>query len=521
GACTHPPSTRTITNNPVQYYERLTDNGDTYSITFWPDYDPARNMRPDSVQVNYSLGPDNHDYVEMSRTTSVTLTTDQLVSAGHAATIQAQGAIRINADGGAISNQSSSMAAGGDLVRRANGGTVSDTGTVLQQRITETDSSTFTWHQKTGGDSDTQSVPATVTQSVTTVDALPAIASSNQTVQTDAQTISISSVNRKGQTVTGSGVTAGDAGGLQAVAPALVLPVNGLYSLHSAPDASYLIATDPRFTQYTKFISSDYMLGQLGLDPQKTVKRLGDGFYEERMISDQITQLTGRMFLAGFANGLDEYTALMDNGVAYAKAFGLEPGIALSAAQMRQLTTDMVWLVSKDMTLPDGSHQSVLVPQVYLAQSSTVDLTHSGAIVAGNAVSLKATGDLNNSGHVVSDVATTVLGNSIVNRGVMGSAGATTVAAVQDVRNVSGRIGGSDVLVQAGRDVVNETATFGVAQSFGSDRLSGSVTGTGVDAIGTISATRSATIQSGGNAAIAAGRDINIGTTTLTATQDY
>ncbi|HEY3596575.1 MAG TPA: filamentous hemagglutinin, partial [Paraburkholderia sp.] len=176
GACTHPPSTRTITNNPVQYYERLTDHGDTYSITFWPDYDPARNMRPDSVQVNYSLGQDNHDYVEMSRTKSTTVATDQLVNAGSAATIQAQGAIRINADGGAISNQSSTIAAGGDLVRRANGGTVSDTGTVLQQRVTETDSSTFTWHQKTGGDSDTQSVPATIRQSVTTVDALPAVA---------------------------------------------------------------------------------------------------------------------------------------------------------------------------------------------------------------------------------------------------------------------------------------------------------------------------------------------------------
>ncbi|HEY3598568.1 MAG TPA: hemagglutinin repeat-containing protein, partial [Paraburkholderia sp.] len=534
GACTLPPSTRTITNNPTQYYERLTDNGDTYSITFWPDYDPAKNMRPDSVQVNYSLGPDNHDYVEVSRTTSTTIATDQLVNAGNAATIQAQGAIRINADGGAISNQSSTIAAGGDLVRRATGGTVSDTGTVLQQRITETDSSTFTWHQKTSGDSDTQSPPATITQSVTTVDALPAIASSNQTVQIDAQTISIGSVNRQGQTVSGSGVTGGDAGGLQTVAPALMLPVNGLYSLRSAPDASYLIATDPRFMQYSRFISSDYMLGQLGVDPQKTVKRLGDGLYEAKLIRDQVTQLTGRTFLAGFANGLDEYTALMDNGVAYAKAFGLEPGIGLSAAQMQQLTTDMVWLVSQDVTLPDGSHQSVLVPQLYLAQSSTIDLTHSGAIVAGNAVSLKATGDVNNSGHVVSDVATTVLGNSIVNRGVMGSAGTTTVAAVQDVRNVSGRIGGSDVLVQAGRDVVNETATFGVAQSFGSNTLAGSVTGTGVDAIGTISATRSATviagrdvnltgatIQSGGSAAIGAGRDINVGTTTLTATQDY
>ncbi|HEY3597681.1 MAG TPA: filamentous hemagglutinin, partial [Paraburkholderia sp.] len=535
------PLTRSVTNNPVQYYEGIQDNGDTYTITFWPDFDPNRNIRPDQVQVRFDLGPDQHDYSELSRTVTTTTATDQLVSATPAATIQAQGAIRINADGGTIDNQSSTMAAGGELIRRANGGSVSDTGTALQQTVTETATSTFYWHQKTGGDSDTQTdIDSGVTQRKTTVDALPAIATSNQTVQTDAQTISIGTIDRQGQTVIGAGVTGGNANGTlaggngtQTVAPNLTLPVNGLYSLHSAPDASYLIATDPRFTQYSRFISSDYMLGQLGVDPQKTVKRLGDGLYEAKLIRDQVTQLTGRTFLAGFANSLDEYTTLMDNGVAYAKAFGLEPGIGLSAAQMQQLTTDMVWLVSQDVTLPDGSHQSVLVPQLYLAQSSTVDLTHSGAIVAGNAVSLKASGDVNNSGHIVGDIATTVLGNNIVNSGVMGSAGTTTVAAVQDVRNVSGRIGGSDVLVQAGRDVVNETATFDVAHQFSTHSLTGSVTSTGVEAIGTISATNGATviagrdvnltgasIQAGGNAAISAGRDINVGATTLTATRD-
>ncbi|ORC47560.1 filamentous hemagglutinin [Burkholderia sp. A27] len=547
----HVKATRTITSNATQYYNSITDNGSTYTITLWPDYDPKTNIRPDQVVVRTDLGSDSHDYVEMSRTSTTTTATDQLVSAGNAATLRAQGAIRINADGGSISNQSSTMAAGGDLVRRATGGSVDDTGIVLQQTVTQDSQSTFYWHQKTGGSNDTQVIGTGITQSTTSVDALPAIATSNQTVQTDARDISINSVNRQGQTVAGSGVAGGSADGTQTGTisgqssrpqtvggatggiPNLKLPVSGLYTYNTAPGATYLVVTDPRFTQYGRFISSDYMLGQLGLDPQKIQKRLGDGLYEERLMRDQVTQLTGRTFLAGYTDNLAQYTALMNNGVAYAKAFGLEPGIALSPLQMQQLTTDMVWLVSQDVTLPDGSHQTVLVPQVYLAQSSTVDLAHSGALVAGNAVNLNASGDVNNSGHVSSNLATTIIGNNITNRGVIGSAGATAVAAVQDVRNTGGRIGGGDVVVQAGRDVVNETQTYGVSKSFGSNTLTGSVTGTGVDAIGTISATNSATviagrdvnltgatIQAGGNAAIAAGRDLTVGTITLTSTQD-
>ncbi|WP_460902163.1 hemagglutinin repeat-containing protein, partial [Paraburkholderia jirisanensis] len=94
--------------------------------------------------------------------------------------------------------------------------------------------------------------------------------------------------------------------------------------------------------------------------------------------------------------------------------------------------------------------------------------------------------------------------------------------------NTGGRIGGSEVLVQAGRDVINETQTYGLSKTFGSNGLTGRVSGTGIDAMGVISSTGNATvlagrdvtltgasIQSGGNTAIAAGRDLNLNTTTL------
>ncbi|MBN3851331.1 filamentous hemagglutinin N-terminal domain-containing protein [Paraburkholderia sp. Ac-20342] len=552
--CVADPQSRTITNNAVQYYQSLVQNSDgTVTVTFYPDYDPAKNIAPDQVRIDTTLGTDSHDYVELSRTSTTTTATDQLLNPGTAATIQAQGSIRVNADGGTINNDSSTMAAGGDLVRRATGGSVNDTGILLQQTGTQTDVSTFYWHAKTSDSNDTRPdvKDDTVPLPSTTVASLPAITTANQTVQTDAQDITIGSVDRVGQTVTGAGVSGGDATGTHLGSasasgsrpqtlgsagdgiPGLTLPTNALYTYHTAPDATWLVVTDPRFTSYSKFISSDYMLAALGLNPQAVEKRLGDGLYEEQLVMSQVTQLTGRTFLGPYTSDMDEYTALMDNGVAYAQAFNLSVGVGLSDAQMAQLTTDMVWLVNQTVALPDGTQQTVLVPKLYLAQSSTVDLQDSGALVAGNSVNLNATGDMANSGHVAGDVATTVIGNNVVNRGVIGSGGATTVAAVQDVTNIGGRIGGVDTVVSAGLDIVNQSTTAQAAVGASTSGFYSNASGMAVQSAGTISASDGATlaagrdvnldgaaIRSGGDTTIGAGRDINVGTTTLTATQD-
>lgn len=546
-----PPTvfTRNLTSNPTQYYQSITDNGSTYTITFWPDWDPARHIRPDDVRMRYDLGVDNHDYSEISRTVTTTTATDRLVSASDPAKIQAGGAIRINADGGAILNQSSTMAAGADLVRSAVGGTVQDAGTVLQQSVSTTETSTFYWYQKSGGNSDTQVVPyPTTPQASTTVTALPAIASANQTVQTSAQDIRVTTVNRLGETVTGSGVTGGSATGAQVAGaaggpgkplqtlgtasggiPNLTLPTNGLYHYQTAPGATYLIATDARFRQYSKFISSDYMLGQLGLDPMLLQKRLGDGFYEQKLIRDQVTQLTGRTNLAGYSDQMAQYQALMTNGAAYAKAFNLAPGIGLSENQMAQLTTDMVWLVSQEVMLPDGTRQSVLVPKLYLAHSHAVDLTSTGALVTGGKIELDASGDLANSGGIVGDLATQVVGNNIVNRGQIGATGTTVVKAAQDVRNLGGRISGTDTVVSAGRDVVNETQTITSQVAMGMH----SASATGVGAVASISGVNNVgvlagrdismtggEVAAGGSALLAAGRDLILGTTAVGTTMD-
>jgi filamentous hemagglutinin len=315
--------------------------------------------------------------------------------------------------------------------------------------------------------------------------------------------------------------------------PTLALPQNGLYSLHPEPERPQLIQTDERFTRYKAFLSSDYMLKALNLDPQKIQKRIGDGFYEAKLVRDQLTQLTGRARLPGYQDNVAEYTGLMTNGVAHAKSFGLVPGVALRDDQMRQLTTDMVWLVSQDVTLPDGGVTSVLVPKLYLAQASTVDLTHTGALVAGREVALEASGEFNNAGQIVGDFATQILGERVMNHGDIGGGGDTTLHANEDVRNHGGQIYGKRVVIQAGRDIVHGSTTLSKSRDVEDWGMIARVTSSGVGATGSISADEGVTLLGGrdvnvsaanidgaGETIIGAGRDVTVGGVTLSSSQE-
>ncbi|MCY0914338.1 two-partner secretion domain-containing protein, partial [Massilia antarctica] len=55
-------------------------------------------------------------------------------------------------------------------------------------------------------------------------------------------------------------------------------PSGNLFSLKPGEGAGYLVETDPLFTDKKKWTGSDYFLDQLGIDPQRTLKRYGDGF---------------------------------------------------------------------------------------------------------------------------------------------------------------------------------------------------------------------------------------------------
>ena len=81
-------------------------------------------------------------------------------------------------------------------------------------------------------------------------------------------------------------------------------------------------------------------------------------------MSDQILATTGQRFLEKYSDNDTQYKALLAAGAKFAQDNGIKLGVALTEAQQRQLTTDLVWLVEQTVTLPDGSTETVLVPQV-------------------------------------------------------------------------------------------------------------------------------------------------------------
>ena len=301
----------------------------------------------------------------------------------------------------------------------------------------------------------------------------------------------------------------GDAGNvILSMPPALVIPTSNLFAVHAEPSARYLVETDPRFTSQRSFLSSDYFQQALQRDPERQLKRYGDGFTEQQLVNDQILALTGRRFLSGYTATEQEYQALMDAGVAFTQKYQLTPGVALSAEQMALLTTDVVLLTTRSVTLADGSTQDVYVPQVYLRRPADGDLQPSGALMAGTDVVIQTAGNLANSGTISGDTVTAMAGNDLVNQGRI-SGQDILLRASNDLQNLSGVISGtganSTISLLAGRDIVLQTQTLASASNDGSSTRS--------------SVQHIATVQ--GNALqLAAGRDLIANGATVDATGD-
>ena len=196
----------------------------------------------------------------------------------------------------------------------------------------------------------------------------------------------------------------------------VLLPSSSLYRLNPETEGA-LIETDPAFTDRKKWLNSDYMFSALRSDPQNVLKRLGDGYYEQHLVRDQINQLTGKMFLGEFKDLESQYKALMDNGITFAKKFNLTPGVALSAAQVAQLTSDIVWFEEKTVTLPSGKQVNVMAPRVY-AMVQPGDINGKGSLLSGEEIDLHGN-QVVNSGTIVGRKLALLNAESLFNEGVI------------------------------------------------------------------------------------------------------
>ena len=240
------------------------------------------------------------------------------------------------------------------------------------------------------------------------------------------------------------------------------LDKSSLYNINPDAPNGYVIETDPRFANKQKWLSSDYMLNALQYSPDSMHKRLGDGFYELRLVNEQINQLTGRRYLDGYQNDLEQYQGLMNNGVHYAKKLNLVPGVALTEKQMSELTTDLVWMVNEEVTLPGGKKLNVLTPKIYLA-SNRAQVAPTGAVISGDSIVAKVT-SMNNNGTLIASDLVNVYGQDLQNKGVV-LADNVNLNADQKLVNLGGKIMAADSLSLYGGKSVELGATTTETQS--------------------------------------------------------
>ena len=226
------------------------------------------------------------------------------------------------------------------------------------------------------------------------------------------------------------------------------------FTITSDPEAQFLYETDPRFKDRFNFLSSDYLLERIKTDPTNVMKRLGDGYYEQRIVMDQILNLTGQRFLDDYTTELDQYIALMNSGALFANEFNLTLGVALTPEQMAALTSDIVWLVEEEI-----NGEKVLVPYVYLSSLRSGDMTSSGSIIAGNDVEIFARDTLTNVGmiHAENRLEITAV-NNIENRAGTIQGGEVDLLAGDTILNSGGLIAGGNVSLAADK-IINETTT--------------------------------------------------------------
>ena len=246
--------------------------------------------------------------------------------------------------------------------------------------------------------------------------------------------------------------------------------LNSMSQLATNPNTSYVIETDPNFTNRRNFLSSDYVLSRLKLDPMNIQKRLGDGYYEQQLVMQEIMRQTGKSRLQSGLSAEEQYRQLMDAGISVTKSQSIALGRGLTEAEQKNLKEDVVLLVSKAVVLPNGTTETVLVPTLYLAPNTK--RVEGGANLQAQSINLSVD-TMHTSGSIVADKDVTLTGNIIHNDNGLIKGNTTTVIANDEVRNTQGTIMGNDtVSVYAKKDVINEGGTITQTNAAGSTKVS-------------------------------------------------
>ena len=290
----------------------------------------------------------------------------------------------------------------------------------------------------------------------------------------------------------------------------LTLPSSSLYSTNAA--GGTLIQTNSAFAATRPWQGSDFYLRQLGLDPSTAPRRLGDNFYEQELVKQQVLALSGKAVFDNYTSAQAQYEQMFARGAANARALGLtgsQAGVSLSPAQIANLTGDVIMLEEREVDIPNTGNgsttkQKVLVPIVYLARIKPGDLQASGALIAAANINLTNTQGFANAGTLQStgDMSIAMASNAVLNnRGGNLKAGQLlslrTVNSDIDLTSASVKAGSLNI--DSGGKLILATASQSRTSTNQSANSSNTRTQTDLGQTGSIDVTGNASIKTQGN----------------------
>ena len=189
---------------------------------------------------------------------------------------------------------------------------------------------------------------------------------------------------------------------------------------------------------------------------------------------------------------------------------------------MKELTSDMVWMVKREVTLKDGSKKEVLVPQVYVVGRNT-DIDSRGAVISANDVIMNIKGDVQNSGVISGRNLTGLAANNIENLGGRLQGRELYLVAKNMLNNLGGELNATDHLVAQGKhiniesttsetentpDFYQKSLTQQASVKVGNDNKKGSASFIATENI----TVKGANVDVNGNVVFSAGKALNFGT---------
>ncbi len=237
---------------------------------------------------------------------------------------------------------------------------------------------------------------------------------------------------------------------------------NGMFAV-SDGDPKYMIRSNVDFLSNTPFVGSDYFFDRITpfSNEYNTRKMLGDPAYETRLVMDAIRKATYGHYLGNgeISNDLDQMKALYNNAADEYERLGLKIGVALTAEQIAQLNTDIIWYVEKEV-----NGQKVLVPELYLCQATLDDIEIGGygAKMTGGNVAINAD-TISNSGDIYAKNELALKAKNLLNESNRTQTariiGGRTDIEADTLINRSATIGGEVTTIKA-NDILNETKKY-------------------------------------------------------------